>query len=155
MDGKKVTSTVTGMIVKVVVAVIVIMVVYKLTVSAYGFGYRIFGEEPIAQGEGTNVSVAIVEGKSIMEIGEILKEKGLIRNAKLFYVQERLSAYHNEMKPGIYELSTAMTPEEMIALMATEPEVEEDTVSSNVIDSTETDNELDLESEEIIETNEE
>lgn len=157
MDGKQVTRAVTGMIIKVVVAVIVIMVVYKFAISAYTFGFRIFGEEPISQGEGTVISVAIVEGKSIREVGEILQEKGLIRSANLFYVQEKLSAYHNKMNPGIYELSTAMTPEEMMEIMSTVSEIEEDAVSSNESGSSDTvsGNEIDLDAVDTNETNEE
>ena len=64
------------------------------------------------------MSVAIVEGKSVMEIGQILEEKGLIRSAYLFYLQEMVSSYHGKLQPGVYELSTAMTPEEMIEIMA-------------------------------------
>ncbi|HKM03412.1 MAG TPA: endolytic transglycosylase MltG [Lachnospiraceae bacterium] len=126
MDGKQITGTILGVILKVVVAVVVIMAIYKLTISAYGFGYRIFGEEPISKSNGSVISVAIVEGKSSMEIGKILQEKGLIRSAKLFYVQERLSPYHNKMNPGIYELNTAMTPEEMMEVMSEEKEIIED-----------------------------
>ena len=67
---------------------------------------------------GYTTSVAITEGKSVMEIGEILEEKKLIRDAKLFYFQELVSDYHGMLKPGVYELSTAMTPEEMMEIIA-------------------------------------
>jgi UPF0755 protein len=71
-----------------------------------------------------------------MEVGEILQEKGLIRDAKLFYLQELFSNYHGKLQPGIYELSNSMTPEEMMAVMAAnapdEIEGEEEvTVSGN------------------------
>ena len=72
------------------------------------------------------MSVAIVEGKSVREIGEILEEKGLIRSASLFYLQEMVSSYHGKLQPGIYELSTSMTPEEMMAIMAASSETEEE-----------------------------
>ena len=52
------------------------------------------------------------------EIGQLLQEKGLIRDAKHFYLQEFFSSYHKKLQPGIYELNTAMTPEEMMAVMA-------------------------------------
>lgn len=136
MDGKQVTGTVAGWIVKVVIGIIVIMVIYKLTVSVYDFGYRIFGEEPVSSVE-TKVSVTVLEGKSVMQIGEMLEEKGLIRSAKLFYVQEKVSSYHGDIKPGIYELSPSMTPEEMMAIMSvssgseSEDGLVTDTVSEN------------------------
>ena len=49
----------------------------------------------------------------------MLEEKGLIEDAKLFVVQELLSAYHGEILPGIYDLSTDMTAEQMLAIMST------------------------------------
>ena len=95
------------------------MLVYRFALQAYDFGYRIFAEEPVSPEPGLTMSVAIVEGKSPLEVGQILEEKGLIRNAYLFYLQEMFSSYHKELQPGVYELNTAMTPEEMMAVMAT------------------------------------
>lgn len=99
--------------------------VYKMCVKTYDFGYRIFAEEPMSPPPGYTTSVAIVDGKSVMEIGEILEERGLIRDAYIFYLQELVSDYHGMLTPGVYELSTAMTPNEMMAIMA-ENYVEDD-----------------------------
>ena len=49
-----------------------------------------------------------------------MEEKGMIRDARLFYVQELLSSYHNKIKPGIYELRSDMTAREMLAVMSAE-----------------------------------
>ena len=57
--------------------------------------------------------------------GDILEEKGLIRDAKLFYFQEMFSEYKGELKPGVYELSTGMTPYEMMEIMSASDEEEE------------------------------
>ena len=55
---------------------------------------------------------------SAMEVGKMLEERGLIRDANLFVLQELLSENHGKMQPGIYDLSTAMTAEEMMDVMA-------------------------------------
>lgn len=104
----------------IAIAMVICMFVYRTASKAYDFGFRIFSEEPMTAEPGYTMSVAIVEGKSAMEIGEILEDKGLIESAYLFYIQEKLSDYHDKLQPGIYELSTAMTPEEMMAIMASE-----------------------------------
>lgn len=122
MESKQIVSTVAGMVIKIGIAIVVLFIIFKLTIATYNFGYRIFGEKPISEGEGREVSVAIVEGKSVKEIGKILVSKGLIRDANLFYIQELLSAYHNKLKPGIHVLSTSMTPEEMMEVMSREQE---------------------------------
>lgn len=124
MNSKEIISSVFGVAIKIIVAVIVVMLVYKYAVTGYEYGYRVFGETPVSSGEGHTVTVTVLEGKSAKEIGTILEEHGLVRDATLFSIQERISEYHNQLKPGIYELSTAMTAEEMIAVMAAEPETE-------------------------------
>lgn len=126
MDVKKILLSVAKSIMTLVVVVFILMVVYRVMLRAYDFGYRIFAEEAMSPAPGLTVSVAIVEGKSVMEVGEILEEKGLIRSATLFYLQELVSSYHGELQPGIYELSTAMTPTEMMEIMAETDDGEED-----------------------------
>lgn len=110
------------MVFRIAVAVAVIIVVFRLAVQAYDFGFRIFAEGPVSEGNGRTVSVVVLEGNDAMDIGKTLEEKGLIRDAKLFYIQERLSNYHGLIKPGVYELNTAMTAEEMLEVMASEEE---------------------------------
>ena len=60
-----------------------------------------------------------------------------------FVVQELLSAYHGEILPGIYDLSTSMTAEEMLAVMSTpaeESKEEDDDVGESVEESEEIEN---------------
>ena len=119
MNSKEIVGSVFGVAIKIVVAIILVMFVYKYALVAYDFGYRLFGEQPITSGEGRTITVMIpaeVDGK---KIGEILESKGLIRDAELFAVQEKLSNFHGQVKQGKYELNTSMTAEEMIEVMAT------------------------------------
>lgn len=124
MDKKMIWGVVKG-ILKIAVTLAIVILIYNLGLKAYDFGYRIFAEEPVELGTGRTVSVSIVEGKSVSEIGDILEEKGLIRDAKLFYFQEMFSEYKGELKPGVYELSTGMTPYEMMEIMSASDEEEE------------------------------
>ena len=121
-------------------SIVIIMLVYRFALDAYDFGYRIFAETPVSPEPGLTMSVAIVEGKSVMEIGEILEGKGLIRDAYLFYLTEFFSTYHKKLQPGVYELSTAMTPEEMMGVMAANSgaeDFEEEEITGNSEESTE------------------
>ncbi len=135
ISAKKIVWMIAKTVMTVIVFMLLFSLVYGTAQKAYDFGYRIFAEDPVAPAPGLTVSVAVVEGKSVMEVGEILQEKGLIRDAKLFYLQEMFSNYHGKLQPGIYELSNSMTPEEMMAVMAAnapdEIEGEEVTVSGN------------------------
>ncbi len=126
MKAKKIITMVATTLLKIAIAFVIVIGVYKAAIIAYDFGYRIFAEEAISNAPGIGMSVAIVEGKTPKEIGEILEEKGLIRDAKLFYFQEMFSEYHKKLKPGIYELSTAMTPYEMMQVMSAESSEEDE-----------------------------
>ena len=122
MNGKQMAGTILGTVVKIVIAVVIVFYVYKASAVAYDYGYRIFGEKPITSGEGRTVSVVIPEEADAKKVGEILEMKGLIRDAKLFQLQEFVSDYHDCILPGEYELNTSMTAEEMLEVMSTKQE---------------------------------
>ncbi len=121
MNAKSLIAAVCGMILKVVVAVVLIMAIYRGAIMAYDYGYRVFEEPAMSVGEGRVISVTITEGMSAKEMGELFLSKGLIRDEKLFIAQYYLSEYRKELKTGNFELSTAMTVEEMMEAMTKEP----------------------------------
>lgn len=117
------------MVIKVVVVAAVVVFIFRGATQAYDFGYRVFADEPVSVSGGRTITVGISEAMKISDIAQMLEEKGLIEDAKLFVVQELLSAYHDEILPGIYDLSTAMTAQEMLAVMSTPAEDGEGTSS--------------------------
>lgn len=126
MNSKEIVLSVFATVFKVVFAIIVIMLVYKWSLTAYEYGERVFNEPPISSGEGREITVVIAEGDGAKEIGEMLESKGLIRDAKLFRLQERLTEYHEKLLPGTYELNTAMRTEEMMEIMSAVNTTEEE-----------------------------
>ena len=124
MNSKEVVIPVFSTIFKIVVAVIIVMLVYKWSVSAYEYGQRVFNEPPVSSGSGRVITVTVEEGDTAKEIGNMLEKNGLIRDAKLFQIQEMLSKYKDKILPGTYELSTAMTTEEMMGIMSVQVEEE-------------------------------
>jgi len=125
MKYNNIVNAVLGTILKVAVTVAVIFLIYKGALFCYDYGYRVFMEPPVSAGEGRMVTVTVTEEMSPEEIGEMFEAKGLVREAKLFALQYRLSEYVKDVKPGEFELSTAMTAEEMMKVMATATEEEE------------------------------
>lgn len=105
---------------RIVLYIGVIVLVFWLGKSAYSFGYDIFNQQAISPGDGQEITVVIKEGASVYNIGKTLKKKGLIENARVFYVQEKLSVYKGKLKPGTYILSTAFTPDQIMAVLAGE-----------------------------------
>ena len=124
MNSKEIVGSVFGMAFKIIAAVLIVMFVYKYAFVAYGYGYRLFGEQPITSGEGRTVTVTIPEDADAKKVGEILETKGLIRDSQLFVLQELLSDYHGKILTGDFELNTSMTAEEMLSVLSTEPEPE-------------------------------
>ncbi len=120
MNTKDTLGTFIDVVVKIIVAILVIIFIYKGALLTYGYGYRVFTEEPVTKGDGKIISVEIKKGESPKAIGKMLEEKGLIRDHKLFVIQERLSGYHKKEAAGIYDLNTSMTTDQMLAIMAGE-----------------------------------
>ena len=117
MKSRKLMRAVFGAILKVVVAVVVAFVIYRGAVTCYDYGYRVFTEPAMTVGEGRTVSVTVTADMSALEIGELMQNKGLTRDSKLFALQYLLSEYKEDVKPGTYEVSTSMTAEEIMAAM--------------------------------------
>ncbi len=127
MDVKQFLGAVSAMIIKIVVAVVIIVAVFRLAVYAYDFGYKVFADVPVSDGEGRIVSVVISEGLGNRELAKMLEQKGLVDDANVFYIYELLSDYRKkELKPGTYELSTAMNAEEMLEILCDDGEEQEE-----------------------------
>ena len=64
------------------------------------------------------ILVTIPPGKNARQIGEILARKHLIRKSYSFVLASRMDRLSGQMRAGRYELSPAMPPRQMAALMA-------------------------------------
>ncbi len=127
MKPGNVIISVVGAVFRMAVIVFAVYVIYRGALICYDYGYRIFTEPAVSSGEGRTVTVAITEGMSASEIGHLLENKGLIRDAKLFVLQYYLSEYRKDVRPGVFELNTSMTVEEMMAAMVPEEDEGDET----------------------------
>mgnify|MGYP002510506130 CR=1 FL=1 len=126
MKLREIVGATAQFIIKAAAFAFVIMYILRFAAAAYDYGYRVFAEEPLTVGEGRIISVYIENKDSAKDVGEMLQDKGLIRDGKLFIVQELLSENHGKIQPGIYDLNTSMTVQEMLAVMTQVPEEEEE-----------------------------
>lgn len=127
MSIKEVIGSTFELVVKVVFLVFAVTYIIRAATASYEYGYRVFTEAPVSEGEGRTISVSVEEPVSVKDIGVMLEERGLIRDANLFVIQELLSENHGKIQPGIYDLSTAMTAEEMLSVMSADaPEEDAD-----------------------------
>lgn len=125
MDVKQLLSAIASMIIKVVLSVVVIIAIFKMAVAAYDFGFQVFADIPVSEGEGRTVSVVISSTQDIKDIAKMLEEKGLIRDDLVFIVQEKLSEFDNSIESGTYELNTAMNSEQILAVLTNSVETTE------------------------------
>ena len=117
MKAKNVIVAVYGAIFRVVVAVLAAYLIYRGAEICFDYGYRIFTEPAVSAGEGRTVTVAITEDMSPADIGRLFESRGLVRDGRLFMLQYYLSEFRKDVGPGIFELSTSMTAEEMMEAM--------------------------------------
>ena len=117
MKPANVIGAVAGTVIRVVVSILVIYLIYRGAMLGYDYGYRIFTEPAVSSGEGRTVTVEVTKDMSPTEIGKLFQNKGLVKDARLFALQYLFSEYRKDVKPGVFELSTAMTAEEMMKAM--------------------------------------
>ncbi len=117
MKPGNIVAAVLGVILKVAFVILAAYFIYKGALACYDYGYRIFTEPAVSAGEGRTITVAVTEDMSPAEIGKLLENKGLVRDGRLFMFQYYLSEFKDDVKPGIFELNTSMTAEEMMEAM--------------------------------------
>ena len=127
MNLKYIVAATAQIIIKLVLFVFIIMYILRAATAAYDYGYRVFTEPPMTFGDGRIISVYIEDGSSALDVGEMLQDKGLIRDGRLFMIQELLSEHHDKIQPGVYDLNTNMTAQEMLEVIAQEPETDGET----------------------------
>ena len=118
MSAKKIILGLLDTAVKVAFVIVVAMLISKYAKVAYNYGYHIFNQTAVSSGTGRTVTFTVGSGDSADTIAENLLGVGLITDKNLFKLQERFSEYHGMEQAGTYELSTAMTPEEMLTVMS-------------------------------------
>ena len=120
----KIVMRVVSISITVLFCVLVVCGLYRVGLKSYDFGYRVYTEPAVSQGKGTEQIVQIKEDMGTKELADLLEEKGLVQEARLFYLQAKLSGF--DLQPGVYKVSTSMTARELMAAMTpAEEEAEE------------------------------
>lgn len=118
---QKKSSIVAGGFFRFALYLIIAIAVIYIGKSAYDFGYEIFYQQPMdSEEEGRDITVVVEDGDSVYQIGKTLENRGLIRDAKVFVVQEKFSNYSGKLQTGTYILNTSMTPDEMMEILSRE-----------------------------------
>ena len=117
-DITQIIISVIGTVTKIVLAVIIIMWVIKNASVAYDWGFRVFGETAVDEEPGFEVTIDVDDNTTLKLLGDELEEKGLIRSSLLFQIQGKLAKLDDGIDKGHYSLTSAMTVEEMVGILA-------------------------------------
>lgn len=124
MDARKIATMIFKLTIKMVVIAALVAVCYVVCLTTFEYGAELFSQEAMAKaGEGEDVVVTIPYNTSAAELGKILKDNGLIRDASMFQIQAIL--YELTITPGTYEFNTEDNVEDIVDIInAAKPDEE-------------------------------
>ena len=120
MKKQKSAYSVLFRVTKILLAIVIVMIVYIGALTAYDFGYRIFAEKPMSTAPGNEVVVVIKDGMGTGDVADMLEAQGVIRDAKIFKIQNKLSHYSDGFLAGTYTLNTSMDNNDIMAVLSGE-----------------------------------
>jgi UPF0755 protein len=137
MEKNKVLFSFIRMGISVIVILLVVYFGVRIASVGYDFGYRVFTETAVDEAPGKDALIQVKEDMSEYEIAQLLEERGMIRDAKLFFLQWKLSVYSGKEVPGVYTVNSSMTPQEIMAVISPDQEETETTESMAPVVQTE------------------
>ena len=111
-------------VLKLLLLVVLVFLLSSWGRSAYKFGFDVFAQRALSSPPGKDVAVTLDNGMTGREIAQILEDKGLVRDADVFYIQMLLSKEKDKLKKGSYLLNTSQTPEEILKALSGQTEAE-------------------------------
>ncbi len=98
---------------KRIVKIVVTVVILALGITGFvGYSYLKSCLDPINANATANIQIEIPQGSSTHEIGQILVDNNLIKNASVFNYYAKLKSYTN-FQSGYYNLNQSMSLEEL------------------------------------------
>lgn len=88
------------------------VVIYLLGMQLFKFGYRLFYERAVAEGDGEEIVFEIKNNESVDEIADNLEKAGLIDDKLAFKFRAKI--YKTDFTPNVYNLKTSMTIKNML-----------------------------------------
>ncbi len=105
-------------LVRLLVNILTVMLLVFAGRMAYVYGFSVFAELRAEPAPGRDVEVVIPPEASLAETARILKKAGVVESVGIFMAEEKLSAYHGQIRPGTYLLNTSLAPTEILAVLS-------------------------------------
>lgn len=111
-------------------AVVVLLVIAVLVLGIPAFGaWRVFFASDASIVPGDRVQVEIPAGADTALIASVLEDAGVIGNAAMFRLRARLDGVDGQLRPGVYDLETGMTHEDIVDRLLDGPPIVYNTVT--------------------------
>ncbi|MCR5789829.1 MAG: hypothetical protein K6G83_08070 [Lachnospiraceae bacterium] len=117
MNIKQLALSFASLVIRLALMTIVVLAVIRLGKQAYDFGFKLFTEESMDEPPGRDIVVTVNADDGMLEISQMLEEKGLTSDWKLFFLQSKLSENKDPLKPGSYTLNTSMNADTMLMIL--------------------------------------
>lgn len=111
---------------RLIVNLLIIFLMIKLFTFSYGFAYKVFVNQPYNKDSAAMVVVHINKGTSTFHIGETLEENNVIESKYAFVIRAKFSKYNGQLKEGAYEVSAAMSMDEILSILSQQTEEEKE-----------------------------
>ena len=118
MNTRKAVLRVGSICLKVAVFVLICFGLVSLGQTTYRYTHAVFSDEAFETAPGKDIHVEISENVSIGKFAQVLEEKGIIEDAKIFKLQMKMSDYEGTVKAGTYELNTSMKPSQILKILS-------------------------------------
>ena len=93
---------------------VILILLLIIVIAAAGGGYYLSTmNKALSPGSDKIILVEVASGDTTTAIADKLEEKGVIASAQKFRLKSRLSGNDGKYKAGVYEVSPAMTAEEI------------------------------------------
>lgn len=94
---------------------VILILLLIIVIAAAGGGYYLSTmNKALSPGSDKIILVEVASGDTTTAIADKLEEKGVIASAQKFRLKSRLSGNDGKYKAGVYEVSPAMTAEEIM-----------------------------------------
>ena len=116
-DRDKIANVILGISVRVLLNVVMLFVLVQGFGTGYRFSYKLFSDIPYRSGAAEEYKITIEEGSSVLAIGTLLEERGVVDGRYLFAARAYLGRYNGRMLAGTYTLGAAMSPDRICQIL--------------------------------------
>ncbi|MGN0383564.1 MAG: hypothetical protein ACI4DS_04780 [Eubacterium sp.] len=106
---------------KVAFAVILITLLLFAAKYSYQYGQKVFSETGYEEEPGTELTIQVPEGTSMLELSKLMEEYGVVEDYKIFYLQTLIYEL-KYVQAGTYTFNNSLNGKALINIINTGPE---------------------------------